>query len=102
MPDKSYPEMFDALPVERQNKLLNWIEDNLMPRKAFNERHTSYGMKQHIKLADDTDGSNSYFYDGEFKGAMLKLGYKVKDQSTLHWVFNVSEKSPLFKKHKQR
>ena len=89
-----YPENFDKLPLERQNQLLNWISENLKPRKTFNDRHTSYGLKHLVKFSD---GTNSYFTNGEFKGAMLKSGYRVKDKSALNWVFNISEKSPCLK-----
>lgn len=87
------PDMFVKLPVERQTWLLNWIEAQLQPRKTFNPKHTSYGIKQHIK---DAEGHSVYYYNGEFKGAMRRAGYAVKDDSAQNWVFNVSEKSPLF------
>lgn len=36
---------------------------------------------------------NSYVTNGQFKGAMLKAGFDVKDKIQLNWHFNVSEKS---------
>ena len=90
--EHDYPDNFEKLPGERQEQLLKWIDDNLLSRKTFNIRHTSYGLKHSVKLAGD-----SYFDNGQFKGAMLKAGYKVKDATSLNWVFNVSDKSPCFK-----
>lgn len=94
--DLDYPERFDELPEERQKFLLNWIDRNILPRKTFNETHTSYGLKQWI--SED----NEYFTNGEFKGAMLKSGYNVRDKSVQNWVFNVSEKSPIIQRRKSR
>ena len=94
--ENDYPEQFDKLPKERQEFLLDWIGRNLLPIRSFNEKHTSYGLKQWISH----DGE--YFTNGEFKGAMLKSGYKVKDKSALNWVFNVSQKSPIMHRKKSR
>lgn len=90
------PRAFDELSSERQNFLLDWIERNLLPIQSFNNKHTSYGLKQWI--SED----NEYFTNGEFKGAMLKAGYKVQDKSALNWVFNVSEKSPIIQRRMKR
>ena len=93
--EHDYPEAFDALPLERQQRLLDWIADNLSPIQGFNSRHTSYGLKHLVKFDNDED---PYSTNGEFKGAMLKAGYKVQTESALNWVFNVSERSPILKK----
>ena len=92
--ENDYPESFSKLPTVRKKELLDWIGINIIPRKTFNDRHSSYGLKHLVKLAPE---SNSYFTNGEFKGAMLKSGYTVKDISALNWIFNVSQKSPCFK-----
>ena len=92
---QDYPEAFDALSPERKQQLLDWISDNLRPIQNFNPRHTSYGLKHLIKFEDQSD---SYFTNGEFKGAMLRSGYKVQDHSALNWVFNVSQRSPIFQR----
>ena len=94
--ENDYPEQFDGLSDEHREFLLNWIDKNLLSRQSFNESHTSYGLKQWIS----EDGE--YFTNGEFKGAMLKSGYKVQDKSALNWVFNVSEKSPIIQRKKLR
>lgn len=85
------PERFQELPEQRKEFLLNWISENLIPIKSFNTYHTSYGLKHLIP--------NEYFTNGEFKGAMLELGFKVKNKRELNWVFNISERSPIFKKN---
>ena len=43
---------------------------------------------------------DEYFTNGEFKGAMLESGYKVKDKTTQNWVFNISQRSPIIMKKK--
>ena len=91
---EDYPEMFDKLPDERKKLLLDWIDTNLYPIQGFNTNHTSYGLKHRIKFPE---GIDHYFYNGEFKGAMLKCGFKVKDKDALNWVFNISQKSPGLK-----
>ncbi|MEG0754393.1 MAG: hypothetical protein RR461_11205 [Angelakisella sp.] len=92
--EHDYPELFDQLPADRQQALIHWIEENLMPRKSFNNRYTSYGLKHRVTFPDNMD---PYFYNGAFKGAMLKAGFSVRDSKALNWVFNISDKSPLFK-----
>lgn len=85
-----FPERFYELPQARKEFLLNWIDDNLNPIQSFNDKHTSYGLKHLIR--------NEYFTNGEFKGAMLESGYKVKDKAAQNWIFNISEKSPALQR----
>lgn len=92
-----HPSAFDDLPIEKQQRLLSWINESLDPIKTFNTRHTSYGLK-HVYESQTRDGEDNYVTNGEFKGAMLKSGFRVKDETALNWVFNISEKSPAFKK----
>lgn len=89
------PKEFDTLSPERQELLLGWIEENLSPIKTFNSYYTSYGLKHLVERDIDGDG---YFTNGEFKGAMLKSGYKVKDEAEQNWIFNISQKSPALSK----
>lgn len=93
--EADYPERFDELPLERQEKLLDWIAQNLLPIQTFNTRHTSYGLKHFVHFPD---GSDSYFTNGEFKGAMIRSGFKAKNEREINWSFNISERSPLFRK----
>ena len=91
--EHDYPERFGMLPRERQEALLDWIDLNLTPIQGFNARHTSYGLKHLVRFEN---GEDAYFTNGEFKGAMLKAGYRVQNPSALNWVFNVSQRSPVF------
>ncbi|ARC60462.1 hypothetical protein SFC27_05595 [Bacillus licheniformis] len=84
----NHPDAFDYLTPGEQKHLTSWIETNLKPTKTFNDRRTSYGLKH---LFEDTGGF--YIGNGAFKGAMIKCGFKAKDESALNWVFNVSERS---------
>ena len=65
-----------------------WVLTSLEPTKSFNDRHTSYGLK-HMASHD----LGIYFSNEEFKGVMVKLGYRVRDRTEPNWVFNVSERS---------
>ena len=89
------PELFSNLTSEQQKILLIWIDENLAPIQSFNDRHTSYGLK-HI-FGESQNGF--YIYNGAFKGAMLKSGYHVQDETALNWVFNISQKSKAFQSH---
>lgn len=89
------PEAFDDLPEERQHFLLEWIYNNLNPIENINTRHTSYNIKHWIEEYTD-----QYFSNGELKGAMLKSGYRTKNQNALNWQFNISERSPIIVKRK--
>lgn len=84
------PNRFELLPIDQQNILVSWINENLKPRKTFNVAKTSYGMKDLFERSD-----NGFLIDnGTFKGGMLKAGFLVKDKGATNWVFNVSKKSP--------
>lgn len=82
------PSEFEELNADQKRILLNWC-DLITPIQSFNQKHTSYGLK-HI-FSNSLDGF--YITNGQFKGAMLKLGFKVKDDTQLNWIFNVSERS---------
>ncbi|MEB7747303.1 hypothetical protein NGB19_11055 [Staphylococcus equorum] len=90
------PEEFELLTDCQKEALLEFC-NSLEKIKGFNTRHTSYGLK-HIfeslyrkELHSERFGSN--ISNGQFKGAMLKAGFDVKDKESLNWVFNISEKS---------
>ncbi len=83
------PESFNNLSTEDQNKLLRWIEQNLTKSERFNPKFDSYRLKHLMGF---------YCTNGQFKGAMLKAGYKVKDESALNWIFNISRHSPAIKR----
>lgn len=96
--DCDSPDMFTRMPRERQELLLDWIANNLYSIQSFNSRHTSYGLKHLIRLGEGVD---PYFYNGEFKGAMLESGFLIQDQFEQNWVFNVSERSPVFRQNRR-
>lgn len=87
------PNLFEELTDNEKSELLNWISDNFSPIKSFNSDCTSYGLKQKFSR------TNFYVYNGVFKGAMIKAGYKVQNHNDKNWVFNISKKSNYFKNH---
>ena len=79
---------------ETQEKVLNWIKENLYPRKTPLWECTSYGLKH--ALANDT---GIYLTHNAFKDAMLKCGFEPHDSKEFNWVFGISKKSPVFTKN---
>lgn len=75
------PECFDKMLPGKAAQVMRWISDHMEPSRQYG-KNTSYGLK-HI-LEDDL---NLYVTNGEFKGAMLKAGYKPKDANELNWIF---------------
>ena len=86
---------FENLSVEQQNEVLEWIKQNLVPIKSFNPKHDSYELKHLVRFSD---GKRPYLTNGQFKGAMLRAGYRVQDMKAQNWKFNISERSPALKK----
>lgn len=78
-------------PEDEKRTALDWIAENIRPRKTKLEGHTSYGIK-HI-LQHDT---GLYLTNNEFKDAMLLSGYKPTDPNELNWHYRISRKSPAF------
>ena len=94
--DINKPEHFDELNEDKKCALMEFC-NSLDKIKSFNMWHSSYGLK-HVfeteyrkKLEDTFEGS--YITNGQFKGAMLKAGFDVKDKTQLNWHFNLSERS---------
>lgn len=81
---------FYKLPPERQKKLLDWVNANLKKAPKINPRHTSYNIKSFVNLGP---GENSYFTNGEMKGAMIEAGFEAGDLADRNWTFNVTEDS---------
>lgn len=84
---------FDNLTEDEQSQLLEWITNNLIYIHTTNTRYTSYSLK-HIYERQ----TGNYVTNGQFKGAMLKAGFIPQSERTLNWCFNVSQRSPAFKK----
>lgn len=94
--DINQPKHFEELNEVKKKALMEFC-NSLDKIKSFNMRHSSYGLK-HIfeskyreELQDASEGS--YITNGQFKSAMLKNGYDVKDKTQLNWYFNLSERS---------
>ncbi len=85
------PNLFEELTNDEKSELLNWISNNFSPIKSFTSSYTSYGLKQKFSR------TNFYVYNGVFKGAMRKAGYKVQNYNDKNWVFNISKKSKYFR-----
>lgn len=90
------PNEFYKLDEVRKEALLKYC-NSLIKIKSFNTRHTSYGLKHKFETLYRNElyekGSYSYVSNGQFKGAMLEVGFKVKDKKAKNWIFNVSQRS---------
>lgn len=79
------------LSKEEQKQVLDWIEENIIPRKTSYEGVSSYGLK-HI-LTHDT---GIYLTNNQFKHAMLLDGYEPVRTYMLNWHYCISKKSKAF------
>ena len=88
---KNDESLLTDLPAEDQEAVLNWIKENIRPRKRKLEGRSSYGIK-HI-LEHDT---GIYTTNNQFKHAMLLCGYGPVDAHKLNWNYRISRGSPAF------
>jgi hypothetical protein len=86
------PKQFELESIEKQQKILTWINKHFKPGKRSNsKRYSSSYLKQVVER-----GIGEYVSNGELKGAMLKTGYSPTPQSRPHdldWDF-VLQKLP--------
>lgn len=80
-------------PEDEQRIVMDWIRDNLLPRKTILYERTSYGLK-HL-LERDT---GIYLTNNEFKDAMLFAGYEPSDPNEINWTYGISKKSPALRR----
>lgn len=79
------------LSKEEQQVILDWIKENVTPRKGVLHGHTSYGIK-HIQEHD----TKIYLTNNQFKHAMLLAGYEPYDEHMLNWIYCISKRSKCF------
>lgn len=89
--DVNDPRGFESLTEAEQEQLLAWINKNFIYTNTFNTKRSSYYIKHLFEK------ENFYVTNGQFKGAMLKAGFKVKNPDSDNWYFNISMRSPAFK-----
>lgn len=88
-------QLLSSLSTHEYLSVLNWINDNIIPRKTMNPYHDSYEIK-HL-LQDDT---GIYLTNNQFKDAMMICGYYPDDQNDLNWNYCISQKSRAFIRYK--
>lgn len=86
-------KLLSDLLQEEQIAVLQWIMDNIEPRKTPNFHHSSYGIKALVER-----DCNFYISNNQMKDAMLIAGYKPAKINELNWYFSISEKSEAFRK----
>lgn len=87
------PKMFEKMCKNKQSVLLKWINENISPINSFSNI-SSYRLK-HL-FEESINGF--YVTNGEFKGAMLRAGYKIKNLTDTNWRFNISKKSKCLRR----
>ena len=83
--------LLTELSKEEKQKVLNWIEENVSPRKTVYEGSSSYGLK-HIQEHD----TGIYLTNNQFKHAMLLAGFTPDKNYMLNWHYCISKKSKCF------
>ena len=86
-------DLITSHPEDEQEIIMDWIVNNLYPRKTPNYDRTSYGLK-HL-LERDT---GIYLTNNEFKDAMLFCGFEPNNPDELNWTYCISKKSPAFRR----
>lgn len=72
------PDDLKKLDGDEQRELVKWCKENFQSIESFNDNHTSYGL-EHI-----FEERHFYVTNGQFKGTMLKVGFKVKNYDDLN------------------
>ncbi len=86
-------DLLDSLEPGIQKTVVEWIRENIYPRKTVLLGHTSYGLKHYLQ-----NDIKIYLTNNQFKDAMMKAGYYPTDPDELNWHYCISAKSPIFKK----
>lgn len=88
-------ELLSDVPEDVQKIVMDWIMNNIRPRKSPLYGRTSYGLKHYL----DHD-TGVYLTNNQFKDAMMIAGYMPVNPNELNWEYRISKKSPVFcKKH---
>ncbi|MDD4003538.1 MAG: hypothetical protein PHE12_05000 [Clostridia bacterium] len=82
------------LSVSDMETVLNWIKENIYPRKTPLYGCSSYSLK-HIM----TKATGIYVTNNQFKDAMLRCNFIPINGKELNWHYGISKKSPCFKNH---
>lgn len=90
---KNDTELLTDMKEDFQKKVMEWIRENIQPRKTPLLTHSSYGIK-HL-LERDT---GIYMTNNQFKDAMLLCGYYPVDEYKLNWNYRISKKSKAFER----
>ena len=89
---KNDTAQFSDLSMNEQTEVIDWIENNFIPRQTVLHGRSSYGIKHLMQSA-----IGIYTTNNQFKGAMLQCGYEPVDPDELNWAYCLSKRSPAFK-----
>jgi hypothetical protein len=81
------PSAFELMDEEKKNVVMSkiqiWVKENTKPARLYG-KETSYGLKHCFESY-----SGIYLTNGQFKGAMLLLGYQPKSKKKQNWKFRL-------------
>lgn len=80
---------FLSLDSDIQSRILSFCKHNFITSSDFLYDYDSDSYRQIIQKQTGT-----FITNGQFKGAMLLLGFKVENKEERYWIFNVSKDSP--------
>jgi uncharacterized protein YozE (UPF0346 family) len=81
------PECYKDLKENEKEALEKWIKVKFEEGIRTYKKRSSYGLKH-----DFQSETGIYVYNGAFKGAMIKSGFKAVDDTELNWYFKIKER----------
>jgi hypothetical protein len=80
---------FEKLTEQKQKYLLSFIHASYRIRATINDRCNSYILKREF----ENWPLGFYITNDQFKGAMLKSGYKAFNLDSVNWRFNIKKQN---------
>lgn len=80
-----HPSDYETLSEPEKAALRHWIRGAIVYSPRYDTKHTSYGIKH------DFEYEGFYITNGQFKGAMLIEGHKLKNAHDLNWIFRIDK-----------
>jgi hypothetical protein len=77
--------LYTDLPLDKQEALINWIENHIYSRKTANHNYSSYDLKQYAEW-----NIKYYISNNQFKDAMLHCGFYPVNPTELNWHYKIT------------
>lgn len=90
-----------AITKELHDLIVNWLEDNLIPRESINNTYDTSHIRAAFAYAHKYN-RDLYFDNDTLNTIMLELGYRTANFAGAPYLhFNVSSKSPALRIHRE-